>query len=171
MKRYMVLVLMMVSAAALFANGTGEETDASFGARGRGPAGLENRAVATGDPIELEGTLEFVDGHPVLNTGDSAYLLGAPRAGWYANTVEEGGDLSVAGTLRSEPVGPASEMDVDGHVAVTSATYDGQELSIAKGPSELSNGRFGARADDRGPTDRRGQAPGRGRAPSRGRRG
>ena len=134
MKRYMVMALMMASAAALFAHGAGE---------------YSARPAAVGDPIELSGTLEFIDGHPVLETGDATYLLGAPRARWYEGELQAGGSMTVEGTLRSEPVGPTTGIEVDGHVAVSSATYEGEDLTVSKGPAGVRGGRFTAESNNR----------------------
>jgi len=150
MKRYMVLALMMVSAVALFANGTGE---------------LPARQDAVGDPIELSGTLEFVDGHPVLDTGDATYLLGAPRARWYEGELEAGGTMTVEGILQAEPVGPTTGLEVDGHVAVAAATYEGEDLAVADGPAGSRGARF---ADD---STRRGAGPAQDDARGRGPQG
>ena len=166
MKRYTVLVLMMVSAAALFANGTGE---------------FPARQSSVGDPIELSGTLEFVDGHPVLDTGDATYLLGAPRARWYEGELEAGGTMTVEGILQTEPVGPTAGLDVDGHVAVAAATYEGEDLTVADGPMGARGARFATDSDRRGggppQDDARGRGPqgsprgrDRGDAPQRARR-
>ena len=163
MKRYMVLVLMMVSAAALFANGAGEQSE---------------RPLVTGEEIELTGTLEFVDGHPVLNADGSTYLLGAPRAGWYVDQIEEGGTITVEGYLQEEPVGPTTDVASDGHVAVTSATYNGEEISFENGMPGGARGRMGSwNEDDRGagPSaddewERGSRRSSRERAPARGRR-
>jgi hypothetical protein len=100
----------------------------------------------------------------VLDTGEASYLLGAPRARWYEGELEAGGAMTVEGTLQSEPVGPTTNIDVAGHVAVSSATYEGEDLGVAEGPAGGRRARSAADSNGRG--DRPGLDDG-GRGPQR----
>ena len=162
MKRTALAVVMMVSAVALFANGA-----------------QENDWEPTWNPVEMTGTVSIVDDYPVLTANGRTYLLGAPRAAWYLDEVEDGQSITVRGHLIDEP---AVEVDVetDAHIAVDQAVVDGEVYPIGRmaafgrgGPAVAMRGRahggpFGRFDDDddwgRGPA-----RPGDPRAP-RGRR-
>lgn len=187
MKRYAVLVLMMVSAAALFANGSAEATDGGIPFRGR-----EVGTALTGETVELTGTVAVVDGHPVLEADGETYVLGTPRAGWYADEIEEGMELTVEGVLQDHPEGPTTVAGTSGHIVVTAASTNGEplELDLARPGFARERPDSASRAADRGrrvaddevargpmvqvqdddpSAGRRGPAGSRG--PSRGRRG
>lgn len=110
MKRTIIVVLMMVSAVALFANG-GQET---------GPVW---------NPVEISGTVSLVDDYPVLTSGRETYLLGAPRAAWYVDAIDGGLEVTIRGHLVEDPVTDVA-IETDGHIFVEQALVDGEVYPI-----------------------------------------
>lgn len=150
MKRTVLMAAMMVSAVALFANGAQE-----------GPR------EPVWNPVEITGTVSVVDDYPVLTADGETYLLGAPRAAWYLDEIDDGQTITVRGHLVDEP---AVEVDVetDAHIAVDQAIVDGQVYPIGRmgafggrgpavamrgpmhgGPGMRPFGRFDGDPDDR----------------------
>lgn len=115
MKRTALFLVMIVSAAALFANGTGEAP-----------------ADPPWNPIEITGTISVENDYPILTSGGTTYLLGAPRAAWYLDEIEEGQELTVRGHLVEEPRIDV-EVAFDQHVLVDQVVLDGDVYPIAMG--------------------------------------
>lgn len=130
MKRTVLMAVMMVSAVALFANGAQEPP--------REPVW---------NPVEITGTVSVVDDYPVLTAGGQTYLLGAPRAAWYLDEIEEGQTITVRGHLVDDP---AIDVDVetDAHIAVDQAVVDGEVYPIGRA---AAFGRRGPAVAMRGP--------------------
>jgi len=112
MKRMALLGLMMVSAVALFANGARE---------------IDREPVW--NPVEITGTVSVVDGYPVLTARGDTYLLGAPRAAWYVDAIEDGQTVTIRGHLVEDPVMEV-DVEVDAHIAVDQAVVDGEVLVL-----------------------------------------
>ena len=132
MKRTILMVVMLASAVALFANGA-RETD-------REPVW---------NPVEVTGTVSVVDGYIVLDADGTTYLLGAPRAAWYVDELEEGQTITIRGQLIEDPVAEV-ELDVDAHIRVDQAVVDGEAYRIGQmgfmpGPSRMAGPRMAER--------------------------
>ena len=152
MKRTALIILMVVSAAALFAHGASEiDRDPPW------------------NPIEITGTVSVVDAHPVLTAGRTTYLLGAPRMAWYLDEIEEGQTITIRGHLVAEPAVDV-EIEVDGHIAVAQAVIDGEVYPIGwMGPGGRAFAGPGAMPARRMMPNRATDAPGRGTVGPRGR--
>ncbi len=166
MKRTALIVLMVLSAAALFANGNSE---AAADAAADGSAAQEwtrgGRAFdedftppedVTLTPIELTGTVEIVDDHAVLTANGESYLLTVPRIAWYADQIEDDTVVTVRGQLTDADVTHDQvDFDGDGHILVDEVEIDGEVYAIGPGGRfDMAQGGF--RGADRGfnPEDR-----------------
>ena len=143
MKRTALILLMVLSAAALFANGNAEaEADAPDGTArewSRSGRAFDEDFVPPEEPVwnpvELTGTVELVDDHAVLTADGDTYLLTIPRLAWYADEVEEGSVITVRGQLTdSDVVHENVEFDGDGHILVQQVEIDGEVYVIGPGP-------------------------------------
>ena len=164
MKRVVLVVLLLSSAALLFARGNVPDRDSvtPFGARGAGIA------VEAGEPVTVTGTLGIVDDHIVLMADGETWSLGIPRAGWYLDQVPEGATVTVEGYMQDEPVADG----IDGpHIVARAITRNGEALDLglgqtgfgARGPAGVARGagRGLPIADDESVGLRRGYAGGR----------
>lgn len=165
MKRIALIGLMLAIAGALFANGASE---------------IDREPVW--NPVELTGTISIVDDYPVLTARGTTYLLGAPRAAWYVDEIEDGQTITVRGHLVEEPRVEV-DIEVDAHIAVDQAVVDGEVIALGfrgaamgRGPAIASRGGMAGRGapsqgrmarggtidrdDDRPYGDPRGVAPG-----------
>lgn len=149
MKRAIMVVFMVASAAALFANGNAEApgTEDFTGPEAtRSRLGFDEDFTPPADmdltPVEITGTVEIVDGHAVLTADGKTYLLAIPRITWYADEVENGSEITVTGSLVDDPVRDVVEFDGDGHILVEQVEINGQVFDVAAGPGAGMNDEF-----------------------------
>lgn len=112
MKRIALVGLMLATAAALFANGANE---------------IDRDPVW--NPVEITGTVSIVDDYPVLTARGTTYLLGAPRAAWYIDEIEDGQTITIRGHLVEEPRVEV-DIEVDAHIAVDQAVVEGEVFAL-----------------------------------------
>lgn len=157
MKRAILVVFMVASAAALFANGNAEAPgtqDFTGPDATRSRLGYDEDFTPPADmdltPVEITGTIEIVDEHAVLTADGKTYLLAIPRIAWYADEVENGSEITVTGSLVDDPARDVVEFDGDGHILVDQVEINGEVFDVAAGPGAGMNGEpagRGARAE------------------------
>ena len=135
MKRTALVLLLVVSATALFATGAAEAP---------GRAGFDGDFTPPADAvftsIELTGTVEMVDDHAVLTADGKTYLLAIPRIAWYADEVADGSVITVSGNLVEGVTHDEVDFDGDGHITVQQVEIDGETLVV--GNQGGQGGRF-----------------------------
>ena len=159
MKRFVLFALLLVSAAALFAapvsEPDGDETSSDGLSRGFGRS-YSDRPFGPGlfdggetwNPVEITGTIEFIENRPILVADGKTYLIGAPMAMLYADEVEEGTEVVIRGQLVEGLSNDLVEYNVDGHITVEQVEIDGEVLSLDR----FAMGRRGNSSfDDRRP--------------------
>jgi len=137
MKRTILVLLMVASAAALFANGNAERPGA---ADLTGPDTLRSRAAFDEDftpptdavftDVELTGTVEIVDGRAILTADGMTYLLAVPRIAWYEDEIEDGAVITVNGSLVEGVDHDQVDFEGDGYIAVDTVEINGEVLAL-----------------------------------------
>lgn len=153
-----VLVVVLLSTAALFAQGTREMND---------------RDVRTGigryasEEVTVYGTLNVTDEEVVLVTSEGSYSLSAPTARFMDLESFDGEYVEIEGTLSQECDDCIN--GYDGHLFVTSASADGQEYEFdSRGRAGMQPSRgndLAARGKARTPMTGRGASPRTNQAP------
>jgi hypothetical protein len=162
MKRTALIVLMVLSAAALFANGNAEaraaDGDTTSPEWSRGGRAFDEDFTPPADvtltPVELTGTIEIVDDHAILTADGATYLLTIPRIAWYADEVADGTEVTVRGNLTDAAIAHDEvDFDGDGHIMVDEVEIDGEVYAVGPG-GRFDMAQGGIRGADRGrPTD------------------
>lgn len=126
-----VLVVVLLSTAALFAQGTREMNNRDTGAGiGRYPS----------EDTTLTGTLELTGEEVILNTSSGSYSLSAPTARFMDLESFDGKYIQIEGTLSQECDDCTN--GYDGHLFVTSASIDGQEYEFdSRGRADMQPSR------------------------------
>jgi hypothetical protein len=142
MKRTAMIVVLLMSAAVLFARGASEDDAQEYG---RWSDDFDP-AYETREEIEVTGTFDLIDECPVIRTADGVYGISAPRGGWYVADLEVGTELELSGWLVDNS--DRAEIDVDGHILIETATVDGETIDL--GPARGRLDAPGSFADRRG---------------------
>mgnify|MGYP006298763145 CR=1 FL=1 len=123
MKRALLIAIgvALLHGGVAFANGQSEERRESW----------QEYHGGEWQEVTMEGRFTLFDGFPALETEDGTYTLGAPRAAWVSDRLEEGAELEIEGYLVEEIRGPRGGWtlvpeSVEGHVRVTEATLAGK---------------------------------------------
>lgn len=168
MKRMVIVLMLLIVSAALFANGTRENAPAE---RGEGVRFDDSEAVS------LSGILDVSGEEVVLSAEEGDFTLSAPRARLLDLEDYDTLEVSVSGMLVSCD---DCELDYDGHIFVSNAAVDGeaydfsnpgntrqysdinkggyqQERSQANGDSRMQNQRSGNKTDNQDFARQRGQ--------------
>ena len=130
MKRVLIVAALMavVSGGIVFATGQAEEPQTPW----------QQGYFDTAESVTLRGSFTLAQGFPALQTGEGTYTLGAPRAAWIAQSIEEGTELEVEGYLIEQIQGARGGWtlvpeNVEGHVRVVEATLDGKTYVLDGG--------------------------------------
>ena len=125
MKRTAFVLLLAVSATALFATGAAEAP---------GKTGFDEDFTRPADAVftsvELTGTVEMVDDHAVLTADGKTYLLAIPRIAWYADEVADGTVVTISGNLVEGVTHDEVDFDGNGHITVQQVEIDGEVFAV-----------------------------------------
>ena len=137
MKRTALVLLLAVSATALFAAGSAEApgtADMTGPEWARSKTGFDEDFTPPADAvftsIELTGTIEMVDDHAVLTADGKTYLLAIPRISWYADEVADGTVVTISGNLVEGVTHDEVDFDGDGHITVQQVEIDGEVFAV-----------------------------------------
>ena len=144
----LILVILMVVGATLFAGGNSEKQQTEPGSvRGQGPV-LQGASDGETEEVTITGTLVMKDGFLVLSVGNDLYSLGGAGTRFYMDDFEEGDVLEIEGLLMADCEGDC-DRELDGHIFMERVVKDGEEYAFSPGKGE-KGGRSSGRRSGRG---------------------
>jgi hypothetical protein len=137
MKRFSIVMLLLVVGTLLFAGGT-RESSPNVGSR-LGVGRVE------ADSIIVNGTLNVTEDEVVLTSAEGSYSLSAPGARWLNIADMDDADVEVVGNLTTCDV---CDHDYDGHIFIDRAVVNGEVYDFTDRGGYIQNstaGRTGGR--------------------------